>query len=173
MIEHEFLFLGLLKAGPKHGYEVKRIIEEELQPLLGLKIKSIYYPLKQMEKYGLISKETDRSGNFPEKYVYTLTAQGAKVFDRQVTESFLTVERPYFNIDLSLYFLQYVDKKTAQRKLRGRTLVLKRIRTELLKLSNAVSSSRKYLQIILTHDLDLVEAEINFISRLMKSLNNA
>ena len=30
MIEHELLFLGLLKDGPKHGYEIKRQIEEEL-----------------------------------------------------------------------------------------------------------------------------------------------
>ncbi|MBF0483672.1 MAG: PadR family transcriptional regulator [Candidatus Omnitrophica bacterium] len=169
MIENEFLFLGLLKDGPKHGYEIKRIIEEELGPLLGLKIKSIYYPLKQMEKYGLIEKETDRSGKFPEKYVYSLTSQGAKVFDRLATESFLTVERPYFHFDLSLYFLQYIDKKTAKRKLRGRILVLKRIRTELNKLNRSALDVRQHLQIILQHDLDLVEAEINSLVRLLKS----
>ena len=49
MIEHEMLFLGLLMDGPKHGYEIKRRIEEELFPFIGLKIKSIYYPLKKME----------------------------------------------------------------------------------------------------------------------------
>src|SRR3989338_4855247 len=54
MIEHELLFLGLLKEGPKHGYEIKRLIEEELFPFVGLKIKSIYYPLKTMEKLGLV-----------------------------------------------------------------------------------------------------------------------
>ena len=50
MIEHELLFLGLLKEGPKHGYEIKKMIEEDLSQFIGLKIKSIYYPLKKMEK---------------------------------------------------------------------------------------------------------------------------
>ena len=35
MIENEFLFLGLLAEGPKHGYEIKRQIEKELVPAIG------------------------------------------------------------------------------------------------------------------------------------------
>ena len=76
MIEHELLFLGLLKDGPKHGYEIKRQIEEDMFPFVGLKIKSIYYPLKKMEKLGLIKKDIGREGKFPEKYVYSLTTKG-------------------------------------------------------------------------------------------------
>ena len=70
MIENELLFLGLLSDGPKHGYEIKRQIEEDLEPNIGLKIKSIYYPLKKMEEIGLIEKEVGRQGRWPEKYVY-------------------------------------------------------------------------------------------------------
>ena len=119
MIEHELLFLGLLKDGPKHGYEIKRLIEEDLFPFVGLKIKSIYYPLKKMEKLGLVKKDVGREGKWPEKYVYSLTPKGEKIFDHLITESFLSIERPYFNIDLSLYFLQYVEKGIAKRQLRG------------------------------------------------------
>ena len=64
------LFLGLLMEGPKHGYEIKRTIEEELFPFIGLRIKSIYYPLKKMEKLGLVTKDVGREGKFPEKFVY-------------------------------------------------------------------------------------------------------
>jgi len=122
MIEHKLLFLGLLKDGPKHGYEIKRLIDEELFPFVGLKIKSIYYPLKKMEKLGLIKKDVGREGKWPEKYTYSLTAKGGKIFDHLVTDSFLSIERPYFNIDLALYFLQYVDQKIVKRQLRGRVL---------------------------------------------------
>ena len=52
MIENEFLFLGLLAEGPKHGYEIKRQLEEDLSPNIGLQIKSIYYPLQKMETTG-------------------------------------------------------------------------------------------------------------------------
>lgn len=171
MIEHELLFLGLLKDGPKHGYEIKRQIEEELFPFVGLKIKSIYYPLKKMEKLGLIKKDVGREGKWPEKYVYSLTKKGEKIFDHLITESFLSIERPYFNIDLSLYFLQYVDKKIAKRQLRGRVLFLRRIRRELKAFKKGMrKKAQEHLEVILDHDLDLVEAEINSIARLIKVL---
>jgi len=160
------LFLGLLKDGPKHGYEIKRLIDEEVFPFVGLKIKSIYYPLKKMEKSGLIKKDIGREGKWPEKYVYHLTSKGERIFDHLITDSFISIERPYFNIDLSLYFLQYVDKSIAKRQLRGRVMFLKRIRRELQSLKNSRKKSENHLQIILDHDLDLVEAEINSIARL-------
>ena len=173
MIEHELLFLGLLKDGPKHGYEIKRQIEEELFPFVGLKIKSIYYPLNKMEKLGLVKKDVGREGKWPEKFVYSLTAKGDKIFDHLITESFLSIERPYFNIDLSLYFLQYVDQKIAQRQLKGRVIFLRRIKRQLENIRKTMKIPQQHLHIILDHDLDLVEAEIKSIVRLAHSLDTA
>lgn len=171
MIEHEMLFLGLLVDGPKHGYEIKRKIEDELFPLLGLQVKSIYYPLKKMERLNLIAKDTGREGKFPEKYIYRLTPQGRKVFDRLITESFLSIERPFFDIDLSLYFLQYVDKTIARRKLRGRIMFLKKVREALSRLLAKDSlQTSGHLAVILDHDLDLVSAEIQSCARLIEKL---
>ena len=78
MIEHEMLFLGLLMDGPKHGYEIKRKLEEEIFPFIGLKVKSIYYPLKKMEQLKLVEKDVAREGRWPEKFVYTITRRGKK-----------------------------------------------------------------------------------------------
>ena len=171
MIEHELLFLGLLMDGPKHGYEIKRIIDEELYPLIGLQVKSIYYPLRKMEKLGLITRDVGREGRWPEKYVYKITVEGQRIFRHLVSESFLSIDRPFFNIDLSLYFLQYVDKATATRKLRGRRLFLQRIKRELTKLLAKKSShTAPHVAIILEHDLNLVEAEIQSFSKLIDAL---
>ncbi len=170
MVEHELLFLGLLKDTPKHGYEIKRKIEEELFPFVGLKIKSIYYPLKKMEKLGLIKKSVAREGKGPEKFIYRLTAKGESRFNRLMTESFLSIERPYFNIDLSLYFMQYVDKGMAKRQLRGRIIFLSRIKRNLEKIKKNIEKPQKHLKIILEHDLDLVLAEIQSITRLTEVL---
>ncbi|OGX24537.1 MAG: hypothetical protein A2787_06990 [Omnitrophica WOR_2 bacterium RIFCSPHIGHO2_01_FULL_48_9] len=171
MIEHELLFLGLLMEGPKHGYEIKRQIEEELFPFIGLKIKSIYYPLRKMEQLGLINKDIGREGKWPEKYVYSITPKGQKIFDHLITESFLSIERPYFNIDLSLYFLDYVDKGIARRHLRARVIFLKRIKRDLENLKKGMKAPKRHLAIILEHDVDLVEAEIVSITTLIDTLN--
>lgn len=173
MIEHEMLFLGLLVNGPKHGYEIKRQIEEELFPLVGLKVKSIYYPLKKMEQLKLIKKDVGREGKWPEKFVYSITPQGRKIFDHLITESFVSIERPFFNIDLALYFLPYVDKKIAYKKLRGRLIFLRRIHRELESQLNQKKTSplAEHLKIILEHDLDLVAAEVKSLDRLINTLN--
>ena len=175
MIENEMLFLGLLVDGPKHGYEIKRIIDEELFPFVGLKTKSIYYPLKKMEQLKLVRKDAGREGKFPEKFIYSITPQGRKIFDHLITESFLSVERPFFSIDLSLYFLPYVDKKLAYKKLRGRVIFLKRIQRDLKQLGARQTTPplAKHLAIILDHDLDLVEAEIKSLTRLLAVLGKA
>lgn len=167
MIEHEMLFLGLLMDGPKHGYEIKRNIEEDLFPFVALKVKSIYYPLKKMEQLKLVSKDVGREGKFPEKFVYSITPKGKKIFNHLITESFVSIERPYFNIDLSLYFLQYVDKKIVKRQLRGRVIFLNRIMRELHGVKEKTKTSQKHLRIIMDHDLDLVNAEIASIKKLM------
>ena len=170
MIEHELLFLGLLMEGPKHGYEIKRLIEEELLPFIGLKIKSIYYPLKKMEQLGLVNKDVGREGKWPEKFVYSITPKGEKIFDHLVTESFLSIERPYFNVDLALYFLPYVDKKIAQRRLKARVIFLRRIKRDLDNLKKNVKPNAQHLLIILEHEFDLVSAEIKSITRLIDTL---
>ena len=92
MIEHEMLFLGLLMEGPKHGYEIKRIIEEDIYPLVGLRVKSIYYPLRKMEQLGLVNKDVGRAGKWPEKFVYSITDKGQKIFDHLISESFVNFE---------------------------------------------------------------------------------
>lgn len=170
MIEHELLFLGLLMEGPKHGYEIKRLMEEELFPFVGLKIKSIYYPLKKMEQLGLVNKDVGREGKWPEKFIYSITPKGEKIFHHLVTESFLSIERPYFNVDLALYFLSYVDKKIAQRRLRARVIFLRRIKRDLESLEKNIKPNKQHLAIILEHEQDLVSAEIKSITRLIDTL---
>ena len=169
MIENEFLFLGLLAEGPKHGYEIKLQLEEDLGPNIGLQIKSIYYPLSKMESTGLIEKEmARREGRFPEKYVYRITPKGRKKFDELIEQSFLSLERPFFQIDLALYFLPLVDKSMAKRRLEARITFLKRIKKELALLQTAAKT--KILSIILQHDLDMVEAEIVSTQKIINQL---
>ena len=57
MIEQEFLLLGLLRQSPKHGYEIKLRIRQILSLFAGVDLKSIYYPLKILEKKVIFLKD--------------------------------------------------------------------------------------------------------------------
>lgn len=171
MIEQELLLLGLLKEGPKHGYDIKLKIKEILSLFAGVDLKSIYYPLRILEKRGLVAKRISKPTRRPERMVYFLTPKGETQFNELLTKSLLNFKRPQFSLDLSLYFLNYIKPETAKRRLRARTQVLKQL-AESLKLMITSLNTKKSatLVYILQHNLQMVETEQKFLSNLLSSL---
>jgi len=169
MIDSELLLLGLLKESPEHPYSIKKKIKEISRTFLGLRQESIYYPLRKMESEGLISKRIIRNRKRPEKYVYSITKKGENRFLELLNKSFFSIQRPYFNIDLSLYFLPYINKDLAKRRLRSRSDLLNRIKRGLEEMRKDFPKT-SHLAIILEHNLELVKSEIRFISHLIEIL---
>jgi len=172
MIEHELLFLGLLKESPKHGYEIKRKIKEILSLFAGVDLKSVYYPLKILEKKGLVTKRTAKAGNRPEKIVYALTPRGDSRFHELLSASLLDFKRPQFSLDLSLYFLRYIKPILAKRRLRARMLVLNKLSKDLhkMKIYHLTKKTPSSLIHILEHDLQMVDTESAFLEKLLKTI---
>lgn len=171
MIEQELLLLGLLKESPKHGYEIKKKINEILSLFAGVDFKSIYYPLRILEKRGLLVKKISKQGRRPQRFIYEMTSKGEDRFKTLLTQSFLDFKRPQFSLDLSLYFLHYIKPAIVRRRLRARMQVLKKLSKGLRQM---VNSSRKKkpssLAHILEHDLQMVETESKFLANLIKTL---
>jgi DNA-binding PadR family transcriptional regulator len=173
MLEQELVLLGLLKEGPKHGYQIKKEIKEILSLFAGLDLKSIYYPLRVLEKRGLVIKRIARSGRYPLRYVYELTARGQGRFATLLNESLLDFKRPQFSLDLSLYFLNYIKPDIAKRRLRARMLILRNLLSDLKQMVNSLRGKKSPSLIrILEHNLQMVESEYNFLLRLIKTLSS-
>ena len=64
-----------------------------------------------------------------------------------------------------------VDKKIASRRLRARTIFLRRIKRDLQAIKKNLKKASKHHIIILNHDLDLVSAEIKSITSLIETLS--
>lgn len=171
-MRQDLVILGLLKEGPKHGYEIKKSITRTLNTFTNLDSKSIYYPLKRLEEKGLVVKYLGRKGKRPEKYIYKITPQGEEAFERLLGENFLTFERPIFNVDLSLYFLPLVKAKMARSRLRGRLRGMKRIMRWLKEKKSQLAQEGQsyYLLAIIAHQIALTEADINFTQGLIEHL---
>lgn len=172
MIGYELLLLGLLKESPKHGYEIKKRIKEILSLFAGIDLKSIYYPLRVLEKKGLVIKRVNKKGRRPLRFVYTLTSKGQNRFQELLRESFLNFKRPQFSLDLSLYFLNYIKPDIAQRRLRGRIFILNKIAKGLKQMLKTKGTKRFPLSLdhILEHNLKMLEAESLFLSHLIQTL---
>lgn len=172
MIEHELLFLGLLKESPKHGYQIKKKIKEVLSIFAGVDLKSIYYPLKVLEEKGLVVKRMIKEGKHLPRFVYELTKEGEMRFHKLLNESFLNFKRPQFSLDLCLYFLPYIEPEVARRRLRARILILKKLSKDLKKMLYFWQKKQIPLSLIriLEHNQKMVEAEVEFLKNLISTL---
>lgn len=171
MIEQEIILLGLLNENPTHGYEIKKQIKKILSLFAGIDFKSIYYPLRLLEKKGLILKHIDKQGNRPERFVYELTSKGKARFNKLLSDSFLNFRRPQFSLDLSLYFLNDVRPEIAKRRLRARMLILKRLSAKLSQMIISLTDKQASpLGRILEHNLQMIRAETGFLSSLIRTL---
>jgi DNA-binding PadR family transcriptional regulator len=171
MIEQELLLLGLLREGPKHGYDIKVKVKQILFLFAGIQLKSIYYPLEVLERKGLIAKKIEKIGKRPKRIVYTLTAKGKTRFNKLLSRSILELKRPQFSLDLSLYFLHYLKPLSARRRLRARLSILNKISLGLMQMSKSKANNKhSSLSRILEHNLKMLEAESQFLSSLIKNL---
>lgn len=171
MIEQELLLLGLLRQSPKHGYEIKVQAREILSLFAGVQLKSIYYPLKILEKKGLLTKQTVKKGRRPERFVYCLTSKGKERFEKLLSKNFLNFKRPQFTLDLSLYFLSFMKPALARRRLKKRLEILDKISAGMEKMFNSkeLKNSLSLLR-IMEHNLCLLRAESTFLSSLLKKI---
>jgi len=166
----ELILLGLIKKSPKHGYEIKKIIEEEIKPLTNITLTSIYYNLEKLSKRGYLQYDLERSGQRPEKRVYRLTSKGEKRFYKLLIKNFLFLERPFFNLDLILYFLEEIPKKQMQKLISKRISSLESVLnwTEETK-EKLISKNAPYHKILIPEHLKRsLEIELSFTKELQK-----
>lgn len=171
MIEQELILLGLLRESPKHGYQIKKEIKEVFSVLAGIDLKSIYYPLSVLEKKGLVARQTLRCGKRPVRNVYALTSAGKTRFDLLLTKSFLDFKRPQFSLDLSLYFLSFINPRISKRRLKARVFILHQLAKSLKQMLRVFQKNQKTSLVrILNHNLQMLNTESQFLAELTKTL---
>jgi len=119
----ELVLLGLLKEGPRHGYEIKRIVDEKISTFAPISAGSIYYTLKGLAKDGLVSVTRKRKGKYPEKEVYRITKKGEKKFKKLLKETCFNIKRLYRSMDIVLYFMDYLKPEEVIRSVRRKICV--------------------------------------------------
>ncbi len=161
----DMVVLGLLKGGPLHGYHIRKIIKERFGYFTGFSPYGIYYSLKKLQKKQFLTEKKERVGARPEREMYSITEKGAKEFERMMEKNLNELYRPFFNIDLALYFSEHVDPGFLKEKVARQALMLREIRIW------AKKEGRKHkppYSLILEHIDRAVTCEIEFLNDLLK-----
>lgn len=116
----------LLRFGPQHGYQIKKLLEEQLEDFTQIKLPAVYYHLEKMEAAGLIEAHRDRQGARPEKTVYRVSNAGSSRFKELLAETLNIQYRPTFDSDAAFYFSDHLDNNILLNSLSSHTARLKK-----------------------------------------------
>ena len=79
----EMLVLALLEEGPKHGYEIGKLIEERSAKALRFHVASLYPALYALERKGMVAGSWGTATNGRRRRCYRLTRAGRKALAEQ------------------------------------------------------------------------------------------
>jgi DNA-binding PadR family transcriptional regulator len=69
-------FLGLLESQPRHGYDLKRVYDQQLGRGRALHYGQVYSTLSRLLKNGLVEVDGVEAGDGPDRKRYAITAAG-------------------------------------------------------------------------------------------------
>lgn len=70
------LLLSVLMAGPATGYDIKKILEQEVSKIVDVTISNIYPALNELADEGLVTFERVEQESRPAKKIYAITDAG-------------------------------------------------------------------------------------------------
>lgn len=79
----ELIILSIVEAGPRHGYEISKLIETRSNGRLKFHVASLYPLLYRLEERGwLLGRWVEKPGERRRRF-YSLTAEGRRVIVKQ------------------------------------------------------------------------------------------
>lgn len=81
-----YALLGLLYRGARHGYELKRTVDQDWAPYWRIDFAQLYRSLAKMTRAGWVSVATSASARGPQRKTYTLTAKGRQAFQNWLAQ---------------------------------------------------------------------------------------
>ncbi len=167
--------LGVLQDGPKHGYEIKHIIEDHMGDWTNIAFGSIYFALKKLSEEGLIRKLCEeKDGNRPARSVYEITDSGRNEFKSLLVESWKKQERNFYEFDIALFFISYLKKDEVSAYISERILQAERQYEGLLRHYSDHENQNMVPPVafeIINHTLEHMKAELKWLHSLKEKID--
>jgi DNA-binding PadR family transcriptional regulator len=169
------MVLGLLKRGPRHGYELHRVVVAHGSVYADLKKPTLYHLLERLARQGFVALRTEEGARGPrgERLVYSLTAAGEAEFLRLLRELVVRYAPLPMAIEMAVSFLTYVPLADAIALLNERRTDVLAYRQTLAGQLAEVRGRGSFPALSGDHLLAVAEAELGWIDRALKQLRTA
>ncbi|TCW40610.1 PadR family transcriptional regulator [Laceyella sacchari] len=161
----EILILGQLLTGPKHGYEIKKNIQEALGEEFEINNNLLYPTLRRFLEMGAISKEVVKVEGKPNRHVYFITDVGEEIFNEMIREfpSKLAANQSEFLVRVALF--DWLEQDMQQEILMKRQEVLQK-KLDFYRHIEAIHPKKPYVIEVVRFQKSQVEHELAWIEAL-------
>lgn len=168
------VILGILKRGPLHGYDLKRVIEQEMGDWTDIAFGSIYFALDGLAKDGFVTGETRESTERrPSRIVYTITESGRAEYLRLLRNIWQSDEREHSPLDIGIAFLRDLPNNEVRAYIAARVTGMEKAleylsahETETMAIPDVPAESR----LIFSHARYRMEAELAWLREVLGDL---
>jgi DNA-binding PadR family transcriptional regulator len=165
----EIFALSILRAGPVHGYELKRRVQRPT--LATLSNNSLYPMLRRFEVEGLVTRSTEEQHGKPSRNVYSITDAG-----RERLRTLLWTLPPELaskdeEFLVRVSFFQEIPEANQRAILAAREAVLASSRAQVASLLDEIDPTPRteWRSRVMNHVLDTVDEERRWVADLSKT----
>ncbi len=159
----ELTVLGAVRDHPMHGYGLADTLEKHIGWALGLKKSAIYAMLRRFERQGLVSRDTSKASNYPERHTFHITETGRQAVLNLKSRAFEDTAAP--NLPLAVV-LMHMDDLPSQ----ARAAALQRLKDWRVSRIEGTEHSSEHdgaAEVALELIADQLRLEIEYIDRLL------
>lgn len=111
----DLILLGSLYQSPKSPYELQKQIEDRnLARWVKIGSFTVYKKVVQYEAKGWVTSKVTKSGNMPEKTIYTITSKGKEFFLDSMTKVSQAQTRVFLDFNAVIVNLALLDEDLAK-----------------------------------------------------------
>jgi DNA-binding PadR family transcriptional regulator len=169
---HELLLLGLLDQQSMHGYRLTEFLEHRLETVSNLTRPTAYRLLEKLYRQGLVERVAERDGHRPERMVYQISPNGRARLEVLLREQLAATPRVYYGGNVALLFADRlpIAERNGLLARRRESVAEQRERVAAYASAHHLGSSPR---LVLEHDLAHLDAELDWLDRLIGSPNQA
>lgn len=171
------MVLGLLHSGPKHGYELHRIVVAHGSLYADFKKPTLYHLLHRLALQGAVQVRSEGGARGPrgERLVFALAPKGATLLQRLLRRTLSSYEAGQTSFEVATAFLALVAPADARQLLGQRRAAVRERRDEVAeemqRMDGMDDGPRRTARFLAAdHALALLDAEIAWTDRAIRKL---
>ena len=169
------LILGVLYEKERNPYEITKMLKElKLRKWFNVADSTVYATINNLKKQGLIEGQTTKEGRFPEKTVYSITAEGEFELHNTISAYLEKNDPDGTKFDIAILLLHHLSRDEVLQKLKIKLESLEsstyEIKTQIVNLERDRTVAFTGL-LMLKHRLYMAETEIRTIKEIIREFN--